>query len=47
MQSSTIRLAGLLTLALVLTGCASTEVRSYIALGVDLSEHRTYNWAAG
>ena len=45
MHSLPIRLAGLLTSALVLTGCASTEVNSYIARGVDLREHRTYNWA--
>jgi hypothetical protein len=45
MYFSPIRLSGLLTVALVLTGCASTEVRSYIAREVDLREHTTYNWA--
>jgi hypothetical protein len=45
MLSSTIRLAGPLTLALALAGCASTEVSSYVARGVDLRVHRTYNWA--
>ena len=45
MHASTVRLAGLLALALVPTGCASTEVRSYLARGVDLRQHRTYNWA--
>jgi hypothetical protein len=45
MQASRIRLAGLFTLALALTGCASSEVNSYIARGVNLREHRTYNWA--
>jgi uncharacterized protein DUF4136 len=45
MHASPIRLAGSLILALVLTGCASTEVRSYVASGVDLRQHHTYNWA--
>jgi hypothetical protein len=45
MLSPTIRLAGPLTLALVLTGCASTGVNSYVARGVDLREHRAFNWA--
>lgn len=46
MQASRIRLAaGLFTLALALTGCASSEVNSYVARGVNLREHRTYNWA--
>jgi hypothetical protein len=45
MYWSPIRLAGLLTVALMLTGCASMEVRSYIARGADLRGHRTYNWA--
>lgn len=40
-----IRLAGLVTLSLVLTGCASSEVRSYTAPGVDLRQFQTYNWA--
>ena len=40
-----IRLAGLFTLSLALTGCASSEVRSYTARGVDLREFQTYNWA--
>ena len=44
MYPSRIGLAGLITLGLALTGCASTEVRSYITPGVELSEHRTYNW---
>ena len=39
-----IRLAGLLTLAFALAGCASTEVRSYVARGADFHSHRTYNW---
>lgn len=45
MPASRIRLAGLFTLALALTGCASSEVKSYLARGVNLREHRTYNWA--
>jgi hypothetical protein len=45
MQASRIRLAGLFTLALALTGCASSEVNSYIARGVDLRAPQTYNWA--
>ncbi len=45
MQASRIRLAGLFVLALALTGCASSEVSSYIARGVNLRAHRTYNWA--
>ena len=44
MHPSRFRLAGVLTLALALAGCASTEVRSYLARGIDLREHRTYNW---
>ena len=39
-----IGLAGLITFALALTSCASSEVRSYVAPGVNLREHRTYNW---
>jgi hypothetical protein len=45
MYPSTIRLAGLLTLVLAFAGCASTNVSSYVARGVDLRAHRTYNWA--
>jgi len=45
MHPSRFRLAALVTLALAITGCASTEVRSYVARGIDLREHRTYNWA--
>ncbi len=45
MHPSRIRLAALVTLTLAIAGCASTEVRSYIARGIDLREHRTYNWA--
>jgi len=45
MRSLGIRLAGLVTLTLALTGCASSEVRSYTARGVDLLQPRTYNWA--
>jgi hypothetical protein len=44
MYSLTSRLAGLFALAAVLTGCASTEVRSYLARGADLHSYRTYNW---
>lgn len=39
-----IRLGGFLTLAVVLTGCASTEVGSYVARGADLHSRRTYSW---
>ena len=45
MHPCRIRLAALVTLTLALTGCASIEVRSYVARGIDLREHRTYNWA--
>lgn len=45
MDSSSIRLAGLVILALALSGCASTSVSSYVARGANLQEHRTYNWA--
>jgi hypothetical protein len=45
MYSPRIRLTGFLTLAVVLTGCASTEVRSYVSRGADLHSHRTYDWA--
>ena len=41
---STTRLAGIITL-FALTGCASMNVSSYVARGVDLREHRAYNWA--
>ncbi len=44
MNPLTIRLAGILAVAVILTGCASTEVRSYLARGVDLHSYRTYNW---
>jgi hypothetical protein len=44
MYPLTIRLAGLFTIAAMLTGCASTEVRSYLARGVDLHSYRTYDW---
>jgi hypothetical protein len=46
MHRSTFRLAGLFTLAVAITGCASTNVSSYVARGVDLRAHRTYNWAS-
>ena len=39
-----IRLAGFLTFAVMLTGCASTEVNSYVARGADLHSRRTYSW---
>ena len=45
MPSSRIRLAGLFTFVLALTGCAATDVSSYVAHGVDLQAHHTYNWA--
>jgi hypothetical protein len=45
MPSSRIRLAGMITLTIVITGCAATNVNSYVARGVDLRGHRTYNWA--
>jgi hypothetical protein len=45
MRSSNIRLAGLLTLVTAIAGCAATDVSSHVARGVDLSEHRTYDWA--
>lgn len=44
MKPLTIRVAGILTLVTILTGCASTEVRSYLARGADLHSYRTYNW---
>lgn len=44
MNPLTIRLAGILTLTTMLTGCATTEVRSYLARGADLHSYRTYNW---
>ena len=44
MYPLTSRLVGVLTLAAMLTGCASTEVRSYLARGADLHSYRTYNW---
>lgn len=44
MNPLTIRLARILTLAAMLAGCASTEVRSYLARGADLHSYRTYNW---
>jgi hypothetical protein len=44
MHPLTIRLAGIFTLAAMLTGCAATEVRSYLARGADLHSYRTYNW---
>lgn len=44
MNPLTIQLAGILTLTTLLTGCASTEVRSYVARGVDLHSARTYDW---
>ena len=45
MPSSRIRLAGLFTFVLALTGCAATDVSSYVAHGVALQAHHTYNWA--
>jgi hypothetical protein len=39
-------LVGLIALALTLNGCAAMRVRSYVAPGVTLREHRTYNWAS-
>ena len=45
MSSPRIRLAGLFTFVLALTGCAATNVSSYVAHGVDLQAHHTYDWA--
>jgi hypothetical protein len=42
---SSIRLAGIITLGLAISGCASINVSSYVASGTDLRQHRTYNWA--
>ena len=46
MSLRTIRLGGLIALALTLNGCATMQVRSYVAPGATLREHRTYNWAS-
>jgi hypothetical protein len=46
MTLRTIRLVGLIALALTLNGCATMQVRSYVAPGLTPREHRTYNWAS-
>ena len=46
MIRNSIRLAGLVTLLLALNGCATMQVRTYVAPGLTLPEHRAYNWAS-
>lgn len=40
------RLAALAITALMLTGCASMNVSSYVERGIDFTRYHTYNWAA-
>lgn len=50
MNAATIRLSRLAALAvsaLMLTGCATMSVGSYLARGLDLHAYHTFDWGSG
>ena len=46
MSSSTMRFAGILTIAITCMGCATMHVNSYLAPDVNLRTHRSYTWSS-
>src|SRR5205823_7995583 len=45
MFPSRIKLAALASCALMLTGCASMRISSFVERGIDFTQYRTYTWA--